>query len=278
VLTTQRINPSLIYCQAQGWATDTPEQHRPAYDDIIQTATGVADLMNRATGQMTLYPSVIADKICGQTICTAVLAALFHSARTGQGQHVEVPMYDTMLNFQLVEHLAGATTEPPMTSAGYGRLTTPHRGPRQAIDGAITVMPYTNHQWHALFCAVGDDAAIRDPRFATPESRVEHADALYQRLASIIATRTIAEIIEMCEPLGIAAQQLRTLDQTIDDALVTGQLRVAEHPLHGSYRMRQPAARFSKTPQQIRRHAPTIGEHTSEVRSLADHWNEVHQG
>jgi crotonobetainyl-CoA:carnitine CoA-transferase CaiB-like acyl-CoA transferase len=259
------LRPDIIFCQAQGWPTDSSDADRPAYDDVIQTATGVPDLMERTTGKVALFPSIVADKVCGQTIVNGVLAALYHRAMTGQGQRLEVAMYDAMLAFNLVEHLAAASTEPPLGSTGYSRVTTPQRGPKQATDGWITMLPYDTRQWRALFAAGGMEAALDDDRFATASARAAHADAIYTLLGELICTRSVGEWIEICASIGVAAEPVISLDQVVAHAIGSGALTVTQHPLVGTYRQIRPAIRFDATPQNVRRHAPLIGQHTQEI-------------
>ncbi len=260
-----RIRPDVVFCQAQGWPSDSPDANRPAYDDIIQSATGAADVMERGAGKVTLYPSIVADKVCGLMIVNGVTAALLHRARTGRGQRVEVPMIDAMLSFQLVEHLAGAAMEPPMTTAGYARVTSPERGPKQALDGWITVLPYDDRQWREMFAA-GDRADLaNDARFANAHARALHPGELYAELGELIATRTVAEWMRACNEMGIAAEPVRSLDQAIGLGLESGSITLEEHPVVGTYRQVRPSVRFDATPQNVWRPAPLIGEHTSEI-------------
>jgi crotonobetainyl-CoA:carnitine CoA-transferase CaiB-like acyl-CoA transferase len=259
------LRPDIVFCQAQGWPSDSAEANRPAYDDVIQTAVGIPDLMQRTTGKVALYPTVAADKVCGQMIVQAVLAALFHRERTGLGQRTEVSMFEAMLGFQLVEHLAGATNEPPLAPPGYQRVTAPERGPMQASDGWLTMMPYDTKHWAALLGFVDKAKLLSDPRFATPVSRTANASVVYGELAGIIRTRTVSNWVQICGQLGIACEPVRSMAEVIADAETRGSLQLAEHPVAGTYRQIRPAIRFDLTPQDIGRHAPLLGEHTDEV-------------
>jgi crotonobetainyl-CoA:carnitine CoA-transferase CaiB-like acyl-CoA transferase len=158
--------PDIVYCQAQGFPADTDRPDDPAYDDIIQAAAGVADIARRAYRQPRLIPAVIADKVAGLTIVYAVLAALFHRERTGEGQPIEVPMTQAMTAFMLVEHGAGGIPEPPAGPAGYQRILTPQRRPQQTADGWISVLPYSKEQYDALFAAGGRHDLLGDARYA----------------------------------------------------------------------------------------------------------------
>ncbi len=260
-----RVRPDVVFVQAQGWPTDSPDANRPAYDDIIQSATGAADMMERVTGKVTLYPTIVADKVCGLMIVNGVTAALLHRARTGSGQRVEVPMIDAMLSFHLVEHLAGGGMEPPMDRAGYARVVSPERGPKQALDGWITVLPYDDRQWRAMFTAGGREDLADDPRFRNAHARALHPNELYTELGALIAQRTVAEWEAACASMGIAAEPVRSMDEAIDRGLQSGSIVLAEHPVVGTYRQVQPSVRFDATPQNVWREAPLIGEHTTEV-------------
>ncbi len=260
-----RIRPDVVFCQAQGWPTDSADANRPAYDDIIQSATGAADVMERGAGKVTLYPTIVADKVCGLMIVNGVTAALFHRAGTGQGQRIEVPMIDAMLSFHLVEHLAAGAMEPPLERAGYARVTSPERGPKRALDGWITVLPYDDRQWREMFAAGGRADLADDARFANAHARALHPGELYEELGALIATRTVAEWMRACNKMGIAAEPVRSLDDAIEAGIASGSITLEEHPVIGTYRQVRPSVRFDATPQNVWRQAPLIGEQTNEV-------------
>ena len=253
------VRPDVVYCQAHGFPADSPRADDPAYDDIVQAATGMADAIGRATGEPALAPTILADKVCGLTIVYAVLAALYHRERTGEGQHIEVPMVDTTTAFMLVEHGAAAVPRPPLGPAGYGRILTPHRRPQRTRDGWISVLPYTREHWEDLFREVGRHELVGDERIATGRARIANSDFLYRQLADILATRTTAEWLTLCDAEGIPATALGDLDDLVDA------LPDAEHPVAGGYKVIPPPVRFSATPASVRRHAPLVGEHTREV-------------
>jgi crotonobetainyl-CoA:carnitine CoA-transferase CaiB-like acyl-CoA transferase len=259
------IRPDVVFCQAQGWPTDSADADRPAYDDIIQSATGAADMMERGAGKVTLYPTIVADKVSGLMIVNGVVAALLHRQKTGLGQRIEVPMIDAFLSFHLVEHLSGATMEPPLASTGYARVVSPERGPKRAADGWITVLPYDDRHWQAMFAAGGRADLASDPRFASARARAKHPDELYTELGHMVASKTVAEWVAICAELGIAAEPVASLDQAVDAAMARGAITLAEHPVVGAYRQVVPAVRFSETPQNVWRPAPGIGEHTAEI-------------
>jgi crotonobetainyl-CoA:carnitine CoA-transferase CaiB-like acyl-CoA transferase len=260
--------PGLIYCQAHGFRSDTGAAHRPAYDDIIQALTGYPWLNATALGKTYFVPSALGDKVAALTIVYSVLAALFHRERTGEGQHVEIPMFDAVLAFNLVEHLARAAV--PGEPAGYNRVLTSHRGPHRTLDGYVALLPYTDRQWQALFTAVGREELLEEPWFADHATRLRNADDVYAALAGIVRERTTAEWLEICEANGVPASLVPSLDEIVGDpALHMGAITEVDHPEIGPYRQIEPAARFSRSPQSVRRTAPLIAQHTREILTEA---------
>lgn len=252
-------NPQVILCTAHGWPSDSDRAEDPAYDDIIQAATGIADVLGRANGRPMLVPSIIADKVSGLTITYAVLAALHHRDVTGQGQHVEVPMVDAVRAFLLVEHGSAAVPEPPLGPPGYVRILTPNRRPQQTTDGFVNVLPYSREHYEDIFRAGGRLDLLDDPRLATTKDRIANSDSLYRDLASIIATDSTVAWLAFCEEHRIPASEVRTLEQLVEE------LPVVEHPIAGPYRQTPMPARYSATPSNVRRHAPLIGQDGDDV-------------
>lgn len=256
--------PRLVFCQAQGFRSGTAEENRPAYDDIIQAAAGLPRLTELTTGKTAFLPALIADKVAGQTIVQAVLAALLYRERTGRGQRIEVPMFNAVFAFTLVEHLSRAAV--PGEPAGYSRIMTTTRGPHRTLDGYIAMMPYTDAHWHRLFAAVGREELLNEPWFGDRATRLIHAQRVYAELAAIVAERTTGEWLELCEREGIPANPVPSLDEILaDESLHRGMISVAEHPVIGSYRVVGPGMIFDETPISVRRPAPRRSEHTAEV-------------
>ena len=255
--------PDIILCTAHGWPSDSERADAPAYDDIVQAATGIADVLGRANGRPMLMPSIIADKVSGLTIAYAVLAALHHRDRTGQGQHLEVPMVDAVRAFMLVEHGSAGIPEPPLGRPGYNRILTPHRRPQQTTDGWVNVLPYSQEHYEHLFRAGGREDLLSDERIKTGRARIANADALYQAIAAVLATDTTARWLAFCDEHGIPASPVVTLDEIVAD------LPVVDHPVAGRYRQTPSPVRFSATPANVRRPAPTIGQHGAEVLAEA---------
>lgn len=256
--------PRLIYCQAQGFRTGTPEENRPAYDDIIQASTGLPRLNELVIGRTAFLPIIIGDKIASTAIVQGVLAALVARGRTGRGQRVEIPMFDALMSFNLVEHLSRAAI--PGQPAYYSRTIATTRGPHKTKDGYIAMMPYTDEHWNRLFDSVGRLALLQDPRFCDNNNRLLNAELIYGELAAICATRTTAEWLELCDELDIPANAVPSIEEIIeDDELNRGMITMAEHPVIGSYRSVGPGIKLYDTPATVRRPAPMLGEHTAEV-------------
>lgn len=256
------LRPDIVYCEAHGWPTDTERADDPAYDDVIQAGTGVADAFRRQTGTPGLVPTIFVDKLCGLTIAYAVVAALFRRERTGRGERIEVPMSDTAASFVLVEHGAGAIPEPPVGPAGYSRILSPHRRPQRTADGWIHVLPYSRRHYEAVFAQAGPELQVDPVLYASGRSRIDNADTLYERLHAVVATRSTAEWMAYFREQGVPATEVTTLDELVD------RLPLAVHPVAGAYRQVPPPVRFggaTDTTRAVRRPAPLVGEHTDEV-------------
>jgi crotonobetainyl-CoA:carnitine CoA-transferase CaiB-like acyl-CoA transferase len=253
------VRPDIVYCQAQGFPLDSPRSDDPAYDDIIQAACGVSDIMQTVWGQPALVPTILADKVCGLVIAQAVTAALVHRERTGEGQHVEVPMMQAMTAFVLAEHGDGAILVPPESTPGYKRLLSPERRPHRSKDGWIHLFPYLPKHYAALFAEAGRPGAESDPRYATRRATLVNSDSLYREIRELAPTRTTDEWLRYCREVGIPATRVATLEDLVES------LPIAEHPEVGQYRTLPATANMSRTPASLRRHAPLIGQHTDEI-------------
>ncbi|WP_326537879.1 CaiB/BaiF CoA transferase family protein [Pseudorhodoferax sp.] len=260
-------NPRIVVCAARGFGEDGPYGHKPAYDDLMQAGSGFAALNVQQHGMPRYAPTAWCDKIAGQAIAYAVLGALLHRERGGSGQQVEVPMFETAIDFMLVEHYGPGAFEPPLGPIGFPRQLSPQRKPYRTRDGWACILPYSDRNWQDFFAFVGQPQWLDDPRFADVAQRVQHVDALYAILESCAAERSTAEWVAFCDRVGIPCMPVLALEQLKDDAHVqaVGLLDVAEHPSEGRYRAVRSPLRFSATPWALRRHAPRTGEHTAEV-------------
>ena len=268
--TLKAIKPDLIYCHGAGYGSGGPYAGQPAYDDLIQAASGLADLLNRTDGnpEPRLLPSLVADKVSALFMSQAILAALYHRQRTGQGQFVEVPMLECLTSFNLAEHFFGQVFDPPTGPWSYVRVTNPERKPHPTKDGYVGLMPYTDKNWVDFFALAGwAETHGKDPRFASQVARADNSRALYALMDSYTITRTTAELIAELIPLAIPVIRMNRLEELQDDPHLkaVGLFERYEHPLAGGYFAVRPPVRYSETPANIRRHPPTLGEHTNEV-------------
>ena len=267
--TLREQHPQLICCRANGYGSGGPYRDKAAYDDAIQAASGLSDLIGRIAGEPGFVPAVIADKVTGLHVVEAVLAALFHRERTGVAQTIEVPMFETMVAFNLVEHYRGAVFEPPEGPFGYDRLLTPHRRPYPTADGWVCLLPYNDAQYRAFFAFVERPELADDPRFADHNSRIAHIDELYALFGELSVRRTTDEWIAYCDAHSIPAARVMDLaDLDTDPQLAAvGLVSISTHPTEGAYRYVADPVIYSATPTRLRRHAPLLGQHAVEILS-----------
>ena len=246
--------PRLVHCAITGFGQDGPYRDRPAYDDIIQAASGWAALENPPR----YAPTIVADKTAGLHAVAAINAALLHRERSGQGQAIEVPMFEVMVSFLAVEHLAWQTFDPPAGPCGYDRVLTPWRRPYLAADGYIAVMPYTSAHWRAFFTAAGRPDWAADPVLTDDRARAAGIATLYERLADCLTARGVAEWLRMLDALEIPCSPVNRLDDLTDDPHVqtVGLFQPLTHPTEGAMRAVRPPIRFARTPCDIRKPAP----------------------
>ncbi|MBL4807538.1 MAG: CoA transferase [Rhodobacteraceae bacterium] len=259
--------PDLIYCAAYGFRAGGPMENKPAYDDIIQAASGLADLLTITSDQPRYVPTIIADKASSLHVVSAILAGLLNRERGNGGQAIEVPMFESLVDFIMVEHLYGACFEPPIAKMGYERLLNTMRKPYATTDGYLAVLPYTDRNWQDLFDISGRDDLKNDPRFDSLATRVAHSQEIYSLLADIIVTRSSAEWQHDLDILNIPVQTVMTKEMLLEDEQLnaTGFWRFEEHPTEGTLRMIDPPIRFSKTPSTIRSMPPHLGEQSAEI-------------
>lgn len=258
--------PRLVYVGLHGFGEDGPYGGKPAYDDIVQGLSGCAALMQLQSGEPVYYPTIAADKTCGLVATHAILAALFARERSGRGSYVEVPMFETMAAFNLVEHQYGHHFAPPLADCGYPRVLAPHRRPYRTGDGYLCVMPYTDAHWRKFFTEAGMPEAAADPRFADMAARTKNIAELYALLAQVLATRSTEEWLATCERLEIPCARMNRLEDLEQDPHLqaTGFFREVRDPAMGELRFTAPPVRFDRQPLPVRM-APRLGEHTNEV-------------
>ena len=265
--TFSAINPGIVYVGTYGFRAAGPYGDKPAYDDIIQAASGLTSLQASLFGEPKYVPTIVADKTSSMTVLVAVLAALYHKARTGEGQEVEVPMLESMAAWVMVEHLYGETFVPPIESVGYKRVLNRYRRPFKTKDGYLAILPYTDQNWRDFFTIVGRQDLLDDPRFKTLGTRLKHIEILYEELGKIATTRTSAEWLVELDRRNIPGMVVNSLESLLRDPHLeaTGFWQIMEHPTEGTLRLPGIPAAYSKTPASIRRLPPRLGEHSVEI-------------
>jgi len=259
-----RVNPSIVYANCYGYGRRGPERDLPAYDDTIQAECGLVAVQQMLTGEPSFVGTTVADKVAGLTALYATLLALFHRARTGEGQEVEVAMFETLAAFMLVEHANGALFDPPLGPASYPRVVARNRKPYRTKDGYISALVYNDKHWSQFVDAVKPPWA--GPELATLAERSKHIDRVYGLLAETFRERTTAEWLELLNRLGIPAAPLRTPDELFDNPHLnaTGFFETVETP-NGKVRFPGVPTWFSQTPGKVAGPAPELGAHTREV-------------
>ncbi len=265
--TFRAVNPGIVYVGTYGFRAAGPYGDKPAYDDIIQAASGIASVQSSLVGEPRYVPTIVADKTSSMTVLAAVLAALYHKARTGEGQEVEVPMFESMAAWVMVEHLYGETFVPPVGSVGYKRVLNRYRRPFKTKDGYLAILPYTDQNWRDFFAIAGRRDLLDDPRFKTLGTRLQHIEFLYEELGKIATTRTNAEWLAALDEKNIPGMIVNSLESLLTDPHLeaTGFWQLVEHPSEGKMRLPGIPATYGKTPASIRRLPPRLGEHGVEI-------------
>ncbi|PXW35594.1 UNVERIFIED_CONTAM: crotonobetainyl-CoA:carnitine CoA-transferase CaiB-like acyl-CoA transferase [Williamsia faeni] len=260
------INPSIVYTNCYGYGRGGPDANLTAYDDTIQAECGLPFAQELLTGEPSYVGTIIADKVAGMTALYATTMALFHRERTGEGQEVEVAMFETMAAFMLVEHAGGAMFTPPLGPAAYHRAVSPNRKPYRTKDGHISALVYNDKQWNAFVGAVAPEWA--GEHFATLEQRAARINEVYSLLGQTFAERTTQEWLDLLRSLDVPAAPVRSLDELFDNPHLEAVdfFEEVESP-YGTVRFPGPPTWFSRTPGRIDSAAPRLGENTEEVKA-----------
>jgi crotonobetainyl-CoA:carnitine CoA-transferase CaiB-like acyl-CoA transferase len=258
------LNPRLVYAVATGFGQDGPWAARPAFDEIIQAASGFASSMG-SDDEPEFVPSLVGDKICGMALTAAVCAALLHRERSGKGQLVEVPMLETLAAFNSIEMFGGHAFVPPIGPVGYNRMKA--RKPVRTKDGWLTMLPYSGENWCAFFEAVGLPGCIEEFSVRDPVLRARNIDRIYDRMREIALRRTTAEWEELLVAIDVPHAAFAKITEIAEQPHLeaVGMFPEFDHPTEGRLRQARPPTRFSDTPAQVRSLAPRLGEHTIEV-------------
>ena len=266
-------NPRLIFVGLHGFGENGPYAGLPAYDDIIQALGGAADLMNRQSRAPAYFPTITADKTCGQMAVHAVLAALYQRERTGCGQIIEVPMFESIVSFLLVEHFyvrhlrgPGRPAEASRGDLGYPRTLASWRRPYRTTDGHVCIMPYTDEHWRRFFEATNQAELVVDPRFTDIAVRTHNIAALYAITGETVENNTTAHWLALCEQLEIPCAAITRLEDLERDPHLQA-VELFATLADGA----RPAYCFTRHPIKLSDSSvmqtlpPRLGEHTEEV-------------
>ncbi len=258
------INPSIVYTNCYGYGRHGPDADLTAYDDTIQAECGLPAVQQMLTGEASYVGTIIADKVAGLTAVYATMMALFHRERSGEGQEVEVSMFETMASFMLVEHANGAMFDPPLGPAVYPRAVAPNRRPYRTRDGHISALVYNDKQWSAFIEAVRP--AWASDSFATLAQRARQIDTVYALLGETFGERTTGEWLDLLRSLDIPAAPLRTPDELFENPHLNavGFFETVQ-TCNGPVRFPGVPTWFSQTPGHVAGPAPRLGDHTREV-------------
>jgi crotonobetainyl-CoA:carnitine CoA-transferase CaiB-like acyl-CoA transferase len=265
------INPRIIYCGAYGFGEGGRYAGKPALDDLIQGAVALPSLVGRVTGEPRYLPTNICDRTTGLTAVYSVTSALYARERTGRGQAIEVPMFETMTQFVLSDHMYGQTFDPSLADAGYVRLLAKDRRPCKTRDGYICVLIYIDKHWKNFCEMLGREEMLSDPRFLRMADRTRNVDALYAFVTETMLTRTTAEWMDALAKADIPVTPMHTPATLMDDPHLAdvGFFDWIDHPSEGRIRTMNVPGTWSGTPPSIRRHAPLLGENTRELLAEA---------
>ena len=261
----RKVKPDIAYCYAVGFGSKGRYAGRPAYDDIIQGLSAMPSLLAESAGKPMFVPINMADRVCGVYLANATLAALLHRARTGEGQQVEVPMFEMMAEMVLSEHLWDNYFVPPTRTKNRNRMFD--RRPYKTRDGYLCVMAGGDRMFFTFCDLIGRPELKTDPRFAQRTQRAAHAKDVYDMMEAALATRTSAEWLALLEKADIPAAPVHTIESLLDDPHLNDVdfFQFEEHPSEGTVRAMRLPMHFSGSPAMNRRPTPHVGEHSVEL-------------
>ncbi|MGF6860692.1 crotonobetainyl-CoA:carnitine CoA-transferase CaiB-like acyl-CoA transferase [Rhodobacteraceae bacterium MBR-64] len=261
-----KVNPRIVYAGCYGYGQDGSYAAYPAYDDLIQGGACLPYLFTVAGSDEPRYvPAAIADRIVGMTTLSAILAALVSRERTGKGQRVDVPMFETMAAFILSDHLGGLTYDPPLDGGGYARQLARDRRPYKTADGYVCALLYTDEQWRRFLAATDQgDRVGTDPRYASFTARMANLESVYAELSDLFLTRTSAEWFQLLTDIDVPVMWMHDFQSILKDEHLkqVGFFRHVTHPTEGPILTMANPVKMSETPVADPRPAPHLGEHT----------------
>lgn len=265
----KEVNPRIVYVGSYGFSNAGPYAGKPAYDDLIQGMTGVASLYSQHTNTPPRYvPLTMADRMVGLHVGIACLAGVIESRSTGEGQFIEIPMFEAMAQCVLSDHFGGETFVPALGEMGYSRLLAEARKPYLAADGYICALIHTDKHWHSFLELTGNLSLLHEGSiFQSIASRGKHVAQVYGFVADVLNSQKVSFWLEKLSLVDIPVAPLNSLEDVLKDPhlLAVSQILQLEHPTEGSIQTVAPLGKYSNSSLGVYRHAPTLGEHTEEV-------------
>ena len=264
----KKVNPKIIYAAAVGYGEGGPYSGKSAYDDLIQGAAAVPALTQMSGADLPRYaPVTLADRSVGLNVAIAINAALYYREKTGRGQSIEVPMFESLVQFVMGDHLGGLTFDPPIGEAGYKRLIAKHRRPYATNDGYVCVLIYNDKQWQSFFDLIGKPELKDDPRFRNHTDRGTNISEDYAYVADVMQTRSTADWLQALDAADIPVMPMHTPSSLVTDPHLeaSGFFQLVEHPPEGMLRMMKPTLSWSEGPLTIRSLPPSLGQHSAEI-------------
>ena len=260
-------NPQLIYCQMLAFGRGGQYFNRPAYDTVIQSSAGVAATFEKSSGEPRFVPLVMTDHITGLVSAQAIGFALYRRTRVGQGELIEIPMFETAAAFVLREHMGNMTFEPAIGPIGDARVLDKNNRPVKTMDGYISISPNTDAQAFAFFEVIGRPELKDDPRFSNVASRTKNSEAYYLLRSNSLANKTSAEWIVIFEKNDIPCMRYNSLEDLMIDPHLqeVGFISEAEHPSEGMIKQLGLTNQFSGGVRTEFLPAPRLGENTVEI-------------
>ena len=260
------VKPDLVYVSISGFGETGPYVHKRTYDPVIQALSGLASIQaDPESGRPKMLRVIVPDKVTALTAAQAMTAALLARERSGTGQHVRLAMLDAVIAFIWPESMAAYTFTGPEKA-----ITRPPNTRDlvfQTADGYITCGAVSDSEWEGLCRALGRPEWLQDDRFKTPAGRVRYADARLELTAEVLKTRSSADWLARLDAQQVPCAPILTRDELLTDPQVAANRMIVEniHPSAGPMRQPRPAARFGRTPAELRAFAPNLGQHTDEV-------------
>lgn len=265
--TIRGLKPDLVYCFACGYGSAGPNADLPAYDDIIQAATGLSAITTHPDGTPQLIRTIIADKVGALYLSNALLGAIMTQKTTGAGQYLEVPMFECLSHFMMVEHLSAASFEPAMGPAGYKRVLAADRRAYRTKDSYIAMLPYTTAQWRRFLELVGEHELAGADWVNDPSLRSARIGELYALIARTTPRRTTDDWLSALREIDIPVTAVRDLNDLLEDPQLeaSGLFETYDHPSEGRLRGTTPPARGEWAAPETPPLAPRLGQHNVEI-------------